>query len=357
MRNLIEEKVFKDIAQKSIHYLVPVRYEGAEGLVARVYEQMIRDFQLVPPLTVHSPVPKLLAGSWAITRETLVAGSVCRTDREAVAATTSTINGCPFCVDVHTIMLSGGSKPDVVDAILTGKADLILEPQTRSIVEWTLATRSPGSTILADPPFSPKEAPEIIGTAVSFHYFNRMVNVFMYDGSPLRLPTMFKWLKGPIRRVAGSVIAKRMIGLSVRPGESLPLLPEADLPDEFSWAKPNPAVAGAFARFVVVTEEAGREVLPEPVRALVHSHVDAWKGEDPGMSRCWVEEATRDLEGSQKVAARLALLTALASYQVDGDVINAFRTYYPSDVQLVSTTAWASSLAMRRISSWLHSDG
>ncbi len=54
------------------------------------------------------------------------------------------------------------------------------------------------------------------------------------------------------------------------------------------------------------------------------------------------------LEGLQQ-----ALLTALASYQIDEQVIEAFRAYYATDAQLVGAVAWASGAAARRISSWL----
>jgi hypothetical protein len=52
--------------------------------------------------------------------------------------------------------------------------------------------------------------------------------------------------------------------------------------------------------------------------------------------------------------ARLALLSALASYQVDQQIISAFRQYQPGDRDLVNVTAWASWVAARRIASWLN---
>ncbi len=57
----IERKIFKDIAPKGIHYIKPVHYRDAQGLVATVYDQMLREFQLVPPITIHAAVPELLA--------------------------------------------------------------------------------------------------------------------------------------------------------------------------------------------------------------------------------------------------------------------------------------------------------
>lgn len=349
----IEQKIFRDFAQKRINHVQPVSYTAAKGLVAQVYDQMLRDFQLVPPVTVHSPSPKLLAGVWGIVRESLVTGPVSKADREAVAAAVSTINECPFCVDVHTTMLHGGSEHDVADAILAGHTDRLPESKIRSIVQWSLATRSPNAEILSSPPFSRKEAPEIIGTAITFHYINRMVNVFL-DDSPLPIPSVLSGLKGVMSRMAGSMIGKRILSLSPRPGESLTFLPAAELPDDLSWAESNPAVAGAFARFAAVVDEAGKETLVEQVRALVRSHVDSWNGEDPGLSRRWVEDAVAELDDEHKSAGRLALLTALASYQVDAEAIEAFRAAHSGDDKLVGAVAWASFTAARRVGTWLH---
>jgi hypothetical protein len=190
-----------------------------------------------------------------------------------------------------------------------------------------------------------------------FHYINRVVNVFMYDRSPLRLPTGLGWFKGAFRRLAGGLIAGRVMRLQVRPGESLSLLPETAtppvLPDAFAWAKPKPTVAEAFSRFAAACEEAGRATLPIQVRDVVMQRLAAWRGEDPGMSRRWVEDAVAGLAKPHQAAGRLSLLTALASYQVDEEVVHQFRQDFPSDRQLVAATAWASYAAAKQLATWL----
>ena len=167
-----------------IHYVQPVGYRFADGLVAQVYDEMLRDFELVPPITVHSPLPEVLAGVWAMVRESMLAGPVSRTEREAGAGAVSLINKCPFCVDVHGTMLHAGSEHDVAKALLTGRTQGIEASgghgsRIHAITQWALATRTPEAEIIRDPPFSRDEAPEFIGTAVAFHYINRMANVFL----------------------------------------------------------------------------------------------------------------------------------------------------------------------------------
>lgn len=350
----IERKYFRDSAPQRIHYITPIPQDEADGLVADVYQQMTRDFQAVPPITIHSPVPTILAAVWGICRESLMAGPVNRSEREAVAAAVSTINECPFCVDVHTTMLHGGTEHMLAKRLLNGNVDNLPLSRTGRIVEWALAGHSPDAEIIESPPFSEEEAPEFIGTAVAFHYINRMVNIFL-DDTPIPVPSFLKWLKAPLGRLAGSLFGKRILGLSVEPGDSLSLLPDAPLPDEFSWAKSNPTVAGAFARFAAVINEAGQSVVPVRVRAIVQEHVDSWSGEDLGMSRQWVEDTVADLSDDEKASGRLALLAALASYQVDEHVIGEFRKHFPTDEQLISTAAWASFVAAKRIGSWLRS--
>jgi len=60
-----------------------------------------------------------------------------------------------------------------------------------------------------------------------------------------------------------------------------------------------------------------------------------------------------DLDEVDRSAARLALLTALASYQADEGVIEVFRIQQPGDDKLIAATAWASFTAARRVGTWL----
>ncbi len=352
----IERKLFVEKAPQGIHYVEAVPYGERSGLVAKVYDQMMRDFQLVPPITLHSSVPPLLAGVWTAVRETVVAGPASRVEREAAIAAVSRINTCSFCVDVHTIALRGAGEHDVASAVAGGEDDQIADPQLRSLVKWAAATRTPNAEILQNPPFRDPDAAQIIGSVLMFHYINRPVNVFL-DESPLSLlPPMMRSFKNVAGRIAGSVIGSRTLANTPAPGASLSLLPEARLPEEFQWATSNPYVAGAWARFAAVVEEAGRQSLPEEVRELVLSHTNAWNGEEMPLSRSWVEDAIALMGEEYKPVARLALLTALASHQVDEGAVEAFQKQRPNEIDLVRTVAWASFAATRRISQWLHKD-
>jgi len=69
---------------------------------------------------------------------------------------------------------------------------------------------------------------------------------------------------------------------------------------------------------------------------------------DIGLSRSWVDDAVAELPAGERAVAKLALLTALASYQVDADVVASARRECADDAALIDLTAWASFTAARR---------
>jgi len=333
---LIEDAVHRWTAYRQIRHVRPVGLKGARGLLAGAYAQIRRDFLLAGPFLAQSQAPEILAGFWCAFRESLVAGPASRAQREAIAQGVAQINQCPYCIDVHSMMLDGA----MLSTPPTG-AD------TLACREWAIATRTPAAAILRRPPFPPGDAAQMIGTALVFHYLNRIVNVFLGD-SPLPAPS-----KRLLRGAATSMLAKRIVSRKAAPGESLSLLPSAPVPSWLEWANENEFVAGAFARFHVAVETAARETLSGEVRSLVESRVGAWNGEDPGLDAAWLDDALAGLDTKYRAAGRLILLSALASYRVDDQVVAEFREHHPSDADLIVAVAWGSYAAMRRTASWL----
>src|SRR5580704_3508928 len=91
-----------------VRYVSPVRRGAAGGLAGRVYDQVEPEFGvLAPSLALLSPSPRVLAASWVMLRETMLVGhTVDRAAKEAVATAVSLGNACPWCVAVHSTMLS-----------------------------------------------------------------------------------------------------------------------------------------------------------------------------------------------------------------------------------------------------------
>ena len=307
-------------AQGAVKYVRPVRASAARGLVAVVYQQMERDFGfLAPPISLHSPSPEVMAASWLMMRETLLAsGRADRVLKESVASAVSEANTCPYCVEVH-------------DAI-------------RHSIDGAYEADAVGAWVRGGPrPFPDDQLEECVGVAVTFEYVNRMNNVFLPESPiPARVPGL---ARNQVRRTLGAVAApgKR----AIEPGGSLGLLPDAPLPEDLSWSAGHATVAGAFAKASAVIESAGARSLPLHVRDLVRARLSG-DAVEIGLSRSWVEQAVAELPAGDRAVAKLALLTALASYQVDADVVLAARHDCGDEAALVDLTAWASWSAARR---------
>lgn len=314
---------------RDTRYVAVMPRRRARGVVAEVYRQVERDFSmLAPPVALHSASPTVLAAAWAVLRESLLADGVAsRADKEAVATGVSLANSCPYCADVHGMTLAAISS--------SSSSSSSLEVWARSSV--------------GAPPCPVAEAPELIGVAVAFQYYNRMVNVFLRESPfPSHVPES---AKPRARRVLGGVL--RPSGVGPRPGDSLDLLTAAPLLDELSWARGNSVVATAFARGYAAVEAAGERSVPARVRALVAARLSSWDGSAPGISRSWVSEAVAGLPVAERAAGRLALVIALASYQVDDELVSGFRAGSGGDEALVEFAAWVSMAAARRVGSRL----
>jgi AhpD family alkylhydroperoxidase len=320
-------------ALSQIRYVSPIPPAKATGLVRKVYVQTERDFgMLAPPVALHSSAPGPLAAVWVMLRETLVApGNASRAEKEAVAAAVSDVNSCPYCVTIHSAAARG----------------LPAEPGLHEVARWARSTGRPGTGQLAPT----ANFAELAGVAVTFHYLNRMVSVFLPDSPlPARLP---KPAGGWFMRVLGSV----MVSGTPVPGTALDLLPEAPLPDEFVWAAGESRVATALASAAAALEDAGAAILPPRVREFVCDRLRGWDGHPPGPSRAWADTEVAGLAVSERPAGRLAILTAQAPYQIGPDVIEDFRSSgrgrRAGDDELVGLTAWASMAAARTAGSWL----
>lgn len=336
-------------ALSQIRYVSPVSPGLADDLVGSVYAQVERDFGfLAPPVALHSPAPTPLAAAWMMLRETLLAtGDASRAEKEVVAAAVSAANECPYCVTVHGAVVKGliratGHGGD------NGRGHA-MPPVLGEIAHWARSTIRPAAPRAA----GIGNFPELAAVAVTFHYLNRMVSVFLPKSPmPNRLPEA---AGGWFMRILGSA----MLSSVSAPGAALDLLPEAPLPAEFSWAADEPRVAAALSRAAAAIEEAGAQAIPSPVRELVLNRLRGWDGQPQGPSRAWVDAAVATLASADQSAGRLALLTAQAPFQVSSRDIDEFRLSArgatSGDEAIVGLTSWSSMAAARRIGSWMRS--
>ncbi|THA34047.1 hypothetical protein E6R18_08565 [Streptomyces sp. A1277] len=349
----VSARAMRGLALAQIHHVTPVRPGEADGLTARVYRQMEREFGvLAPPVVLHSPAPEVMTAAWLMLRETLIApGVVDRAVREAVAAAVSAVNTCPYCVSVHSATLRGLAGGQAARTIAAGRVAEGARTRLREAARWaTEAALRPRAGEGPPVPFTSQEAPEYAGVAVLFHYLNRMVNTFLED-APMPASAPRAGL-GMVERVLSHVIraSSRRIGEA---GASLDLLPPEPVPADLAWARSNGRIAQAFARAAGAVDRAARQVVAPSVVDLLERELKAWDGLPRGLSRSWVESPLAQLPPADRPAGRLALLVAFASYQIDATVVDAYRKDRPDDADLVVLASWAALSAARRTGSWL----
>ncbi|HWF10867.1 MAG TPA: hypothetical protein VG297_20505 [Bryobacteraceae bacterium] len=344
---LLDRILYYKVAPRQIRYLKSIDYGAAAGLAGAVMQQMETDFLVGPPLTVHMPHPELMAGLWSLCRECLAARCIPRTSGDVIAGTVSRLNECPYCFSIHTSMLHSFDAPELADAVLADRP--IADEQANALACWAAATLTPGAAILKTPPFTAAQAAQVIGTAICFHYLNRIVNVFL---DPMPGSTV-SWLKSPMSRMNGRIMRQRLSSQRLAPGRFLNSDPAIELPAEFRWAAGDANIAGGARRFIAAAEAAGHESVNPSVRSCVLERIQTWNGEAPGLGRGWLEEAVAPLRETLRPSARLALVTALAAYQMDEGIVASFRAIQPRDRDLINTAAWGSYSAARRIASWL----
>ncbi|RII07913.1 Carboxymuconolactone decarboxylase family protein [Streptomyces sp. YIM 130001] len=321
---------------RQVRHVGVVAPAAAKGQVRQVYAQAEHDFGfLAPPVVLHSSSPAPLAASWLMLRETLLAdGRVDRPLKELVAAEVSRANSCPYCIEVHQAARETLSPPPTPTAALAAWAR-----------DTGRTSRGPGDDAA---PLAPWQAPELFGVAVTFHYLNRMVSIFLADSPvPRRTP---RRLKEPIMRTVAR--AMRPSASRVPAGASLSLLPEGSLPPGLDWARDNPAVGEALGRAATAVNDAAGWV-PEQIRARVSARLQSWDGGPVGPSRAWLSDALTGLPESETAVARLALLTAFAAYQVTDSDITAFRAHHSADRALIELTSWAAMTAAACVGSRL----
>ncbi|WP_394618802.1 carboxymuconolactone decarboxylase family protein [Lentzea sp. JNUCC 0626] len=305
MARSLLRKALRGLSLAQVRHVAPVPFRRAGPEVLEVYHAVEREFGvLAPPVVLHAAAPGVLRASWLMLRDVVLApGLLDRGTKEAVAAAVSKANDCPYCVTVHTGTMTtfGGAAVDLAD---TGR-------------------------------FTAAELPEVLGVATTLQYFNRMVSVFLTE-RPMP-PYAPAFMLGPVTRMLTGLIASAE---STPPAPGPP--PQTPLPDDLAWAAGSPVVAQALTRSKAVFDSGP---VPDAVRTLLAAELSTWDGTPKGISRAWVSDATDRVGPPDRAAARLALLTAFAPYQVDDEVVRDVRA---DDAALIGLTAWASMTAAVR---------
>ena len=332
----ISNKIFKLIGHKTIRYLNPIPYAKSQDKVRQIFNDINKDYVLGPPFALHVSLPFLMAGIWSLVRETMIVHRhVNRLTKEKVAGGVAVLNRCLFCEAAH-IDMSGGILPD----------------EQRKIDDWIKSHYQPELDIIQNPPFSKEEAPEIIGTALSFHYLNRMVEIFLTN-YPLPLPQFFDWMKPIISSFFRLTAAKHITDIRAAPNLPVKKRDFSKKPTAYTWAEVSPSVFSAFNSFEEDIESTGKSKISQEVRDRISTSLKKWLGEKKGISNAWLEMEVKPYSEAEKAMARLILLAAYQPYKILPLHIKEFQKHFPEDSSLLAACAWGSWQATKRINSWI----
>ncbi len=310
--------LFDRLSVKTMRYVHSDPRKSATGLVREVYDMIAEDFFINGSLTSRSQVPALLAAIWTVGRESiLVDDHVERTDKEAMTAVLSQINGCPYCEDMLVSLVHAGRAHAAADGIFARSRRRSLDPTLQARLDWVAAIAAFGMHDPPDTPFTAAQLPEVVAALMAMSDINRFSHVVM-TVSPVSAPFGLRWAKSALLRLFGAELritkAKPLV-----PGKALRLLPSAPLPGDMTWAASNPRIAEAVSRWAATVEREAQAVVSANVQRVVAHALQEWRGELMPISRSWVEAEIADLQGEDRSIARLALVLSTAVYPNKGN--------------------------------------
>ncbi|WP_428669879.1 hypothetical protein, partial [Roseibium sp.] len=158
--------------------------------------------------------------------------------------------------------------------------------------------------------------------------------------------------RGASLRAFGTEL-RESAGLRLEPGASIDLLPPAMQPRDLDWASPSPRIADCLSRWAQVVDRYAADVLDPGTIAHVRNRLAVWHGGHPPASRAWVEADLEGLFGKQRDLARIAILVAKASYQIDDKLLQAVVDQGASEADLVKLGAFGAFSGARRVAAWV----
>ncbi|GIE76937.1 alkyl hydroperoxide reductase AhpD [Actinoplanes philippinensis] len=311
-------------------FVKPAPVTAATGRTAEVHQQMREDFiGPAPAFQALSAVPDIMTATWVLMRESLLAGGTSRVEREIVAAAVSRANRCRFCVDAHATLLHALGEHEVAAVVADGGTP----PQPYAgLAHWAAASRNPRATGWTSP-----YGPQLTGTLLVFHFINRIVSALL---APDLLPGGLQRLPA-VRSVGGRRYA-RTVRDPREPGRGLLLLEAGSRPAPV-WAADSP-VGVAYAA-LTDTAARGGELLSEIARRTVTATVSWEDGRHPADPAEWAADLVRDLPGTDRVGARIALLAAFAPAAITAGDVGLWRLSHPADADLVRLVAYGAITA------------
>jgi AhpD family alkylhydroperoxidase len=305
--------------QPLVRHLRPASPKHSTGISKKVFNQMqLENAGVHGPFLIHAAQPPLLAALWALFRETQLASGVPRAHQETIALLIAEENRCPWCIEAHKLALH-------------------TQHPTPEIVAWFKSNPNPLEDSEMDG-FSQNAMIAHRAAVILWQYINRMTNVLLVESAWQN----FGSLREPLTRIMGYIFGAFFLHRNYTPGRSLEFIADAALPAHLAWAKSHHNIATALAYFHQQINQLAQGIIPVAVQHFVLEYVQEHRGQNMGLSRHWADDAVQPLEPGQQVIAKVLLLTALASYQIDDDLMLQLRQICPQDSDLLALLAWGS---------------
>ena len=336
-------------------YIKHIKYVDkteATGKLKEIYNHIKLNFGLLAePFILHSLNEELTAGVWATLYETvLIENNVKRSIKETIATCISEVNKCNYCVDAHSIMILGTENKlqHNIQFVKDGKSEL--KTKEDKFILWALNNLNLGNEIILTPPFNKSEIPEIIGTAVLFHYINRMVNIFAID-TPL--PTLK--FKNLVKYLASNFIFKKAIKKTKVKGDSLRFIGVSKNYGSFEWANGIPEIQNAFRHFKYHTEINIEKVLSSELIAELIKQGSNLNLLRPTFGNKYLSDFLERIKSSEKQIAEFCFLTMFGTYKIQEKQINALKQTL-TDKEILKIAAYVSLLISENIGNKLYAN-
>lgn len=352
MLKLIESKILKKNGN-AVKYIKINTYKKWNDLISKINFQIDRDFWLVWPMTLSTISENVHIIRWIFARELfIIENNVSRVKKEIIASWIAQINKCPYCEDVHTTSISSAWNNKVSKAIMNKTWESLNDKKTKEIIKWSLNTRKPNTNIIKNPPFSEKEAPEIIWTALVFHSTNRLVSIFL-DNSPLPNFLSNNLTKKIALKIASKTFFKSMIFKKVKPLESLKFISNYDFWNKINNFNPMELFIKALKIEKEILDEIENKHIQINLIKLFKTKIAKWEGEDMPLGRAWLLKITKNLNENEKPIANIIFLSAFSPYTITKNDINDFLQIKKSEQELLEICFWSIQTLVNRINEWL----
>lgn len=295
-------------------YIKPVSYAESAGHVREVYDQIIDEYGLGGPFFVTSVSPPVLAATWGLLRTSLLSSPLPRPSSEVIAAAVAQAETCPFCVDVHSELASGGGESETAVLVAAG--------------DWgAMATRSSESDLLAlwardfvrgtasAPPVDDQQVPYAISVALLFVHVTSLVTIFQLDGLVAGFGgsrTIDRVMKRYMRKSLSKRMYLKRSSSEVSPGPTF----DGDLFEGYAFADDEPILAQALSRLDHAAAAVGAAVLSPQAQDVILATLGGKPSTATSLDLRFIDDAIAILPNEERGAARLALLAGTAPYRI-----------------------------------------